>query len=157
MAATLLLCGCSQSTVGSRELADRKAIVEAALAYKLLEWQESQTPPPCVRPQLVPLRDDKGTPPPTSRVEKSWLPQPFSLCDQETRSYFSLTEPRVAGDSAYIEIDFHCGDSCLAGAGYSLARVGSGWRVARRYQTTLVLAPPVVRKFLSQPSFADTA
>ena len=133
--AALLLCGCSESTVGSRELADRKAIVEAALAYKLMEWQESQTPPPCVRPELEPLRDHEGMAPPTSRLGKSWLPPPFSLCEHETRSYFSLTEPRVARDSAYIEIDFHCGDSCLAGAAYILARVGSGWRVVRRNQT----------------------
>lgn len=135
--ATLLLCGCSESAEGSRELADRKAIVEAALTYKLMEWQDSQTPPPCVRPELEPLRDDKGTSPPTSRLKKSWLPQPFSLCEHETRSYFALTEPRVAKDSAYMEIDFHCGDSCLAGAAYLLARVGTGWRVVRRNQTRL--------------------
>ena len=91
-------------------MSDREAVVRAVLFYKLREWREARTAPPCVMPELQPPQDQSGPSPPPARLERSWLPKPLTLCEGETLSYFSLTKPRVVKDMAFVEIDYHCGD-----------------------------------------------
>lgn len=129
--ATLALTACSNQRADPSD----KAIIVESMIYYLEGHLALDQRRSCIKPRIL-RKASKA------RIDQAdniygYLNEDdaakIELCPSEPgQTTYQIYEPKVSGDTASIDIDYHCGRLCGRGKSYRLQRRNSHWHVISR-------------------------